>query len=232
MTASETRFGNHGWHQEGFLFTGCGAIGAKGEGQTLKKNHRDRCALWHADVVTRNGPCWSRKEQLAWREFVFYSDKDFVMNLNVHSGPWSIQCVTQKKKTSVHSHWLWKCGLRLSDDQWRMPTLHLLRNRKKTFFFWFASEALTRQPNQIVTVVRLSCAQRGSLPLQTEVKRPIKSLFQPENIMSVPDSVLLGRWRLGLGFGNVQKASRSIPSLLLLQHTEIFLCFVLREIFF
>lgn len=60
---------------------------------------------------------------------------------------------------------------------------------------------MTRQPSQNVTVFRLHCARRGYLPLQTKVKRPIKLLFLPENIISVPDSVLFGHSALGVGAG-------------------------------
>lgn len=49
-----------------------------------------------------------------------------------------------------------------------------------------------RQCSLAVTLVRLSCAERGSLALQTEVKRPIEMLLLPENSLPVPDSVLFG----------------------------------------
>lgn len=43
--------------------------------------------------------------------------------------------------------------------------------------------------------------KRGSLPLQTDVKRPIRLLLLPENFMSVLDSVLFGHCTLGVGAG-------------------------------
>lgn len=67
-----------------------------------------------------------------------------------------------------------------------------------------------RQRSLAVTLVRLSRAERGSLALQTEVKRPIKMLLLPENSLSVPDSVLFGHPAPGDG-GNVPKDSL-VPS--------------------
>lgn len=123
-----------------------------------------------------------------------------------------------KNNTALHSlqlkttSCLTQCVTKMWGSTWgHEPEVSSLQKKKKLcqgskstcgvscFFaslFCFILSLLPLEPGLDMTALQDCCCGqtvlcfRGSLPIQTEVKRPIKVLFLPQNFMSVPDTVL------------------------------------------